>query len=257
LVEFASYLPGTPSWIELATTDVAAAASFYQRLFGWAVEPAGEGARGHRNRFLLRGKPVAGAHQLGSELIRDGIQPHWISYVTVGSVDETVASVVASGGTIVHGPGDVADSGRMAVIQDPTAAILALWEPRTHHGAALANETGALVWNELQTYDTASASKFYQAVFGWRSTTGRAAGNEYTSFMVDEHPVAGMLAIQPEWGAVPPNWSIYLGVDDVAAACTLAVSLGGKVEVQPSEIPNVGWFALLRDPQGSYFYVIR
>lgn len=257
MAEFASYLPGTPSWIELATTDPAAAVDFYERLFSWAAEPTTDRDRTHHTRFLLRGMPVAGAHQLGSELIRDGIPPHWITYVTVVSVDETAALVVAAGGTIVHGPSDIADAGRMAVVQDPTAAILALWEPRTHHGAALANETGALVWNELQTYDTASAGKFYRAVFGWRPTTGRAAGNEYTSFMVDERPVAGMLAVQPEWGAVPPSWSVYLGVDDVAAACSLAVSLGGKVEVQPSEIPNVGWFALLRDPQGSHFYVIR
>jgi hypothetical protein len=72
--------------------------------------------------------------------------------------------------------------------------------------------------------------------------------------MLEGRPVAGMMAIQPEWGPVPPNWSIYLGVADVVAACEFVSENGGRVEVPPMAIPEMGVFALLQDPQGAYFY---
>jgi predicted enzyme related to lactoylglutathione lyase len=257
LAEFTTYLPGTPSWIDLATTDLAAATDFYGQLLGWTAAETTSPDGTAYTMFSLRGLPVAGAYQLGAELVRNGIPPHWASYVTVTAADEAAARATAAGGTVVQGPYDVGDAGRMAVIQDPTAAMLAVWEPRSHFGAGLANETGSLVWNELQTYDTAAAASFYAAVFGWRAVAGKVATGEYTSFMLGDHPVAGMIAIRPEWGTVPPNWSVYLGVDDVVGACGLVAGLGGTIDVEPTEIPNVGMFALVRDPQGTYFYVMR
>ena len=72
--------------------------------------------------------------------------------------------------------------------------------------------------------------------------------------MLNERPVAGMMAIQPEWGPVPPNWSIYLGVAEIEEACSFVADNGGRVEVPPMAVPDVGIFALLQDPQGAYFY---
>jgi predicted enzyme related to lactoylglutathione lyase len=80
---------------------------------------------------------------------------------------------------------------------------------------------------------------------------------EYTSFMLGDKPVAGMMAIQPEWGPVPPNWSVYLGVEDCRAACEYTAGNGGRVEVSPMEIPNVGTLALMQDPAGAYFYGLQ
>ena len=113
------------------------------------------------------------------------------------------------------------------------------------------------MWNELQNYDTEAAAGFYEAVFGWSPITGQGPTGEYTSFMLEDRPVAGMMAIQPEWGPVPPNWSIYLGVADIAAACEYVANSGGRVEVPPVTAADVGTFALLQDPQGAYFYGLQ
>lgn len=75
--------------------------------------------------------------------------------------------------------------------------------------------------------------------------------------MLGDRPVAGMMAIQPEWGSVPANWSIHLGVADVQAACEYTTANGGRVEVSPMEIPAAGPFALLQDPQGAFSTVFR
>ena len=77
-------------------------------------------------------------------------------------------------------PMDVVDAGRMAVVQDPTGAVLSLWQPKESAGAELYGETGSLCWVELQTRDTAAATRFYSGLFGWTTNTGSLpGGGEY------------------------------------------------------------------------------
>ena len=256
MAEFTSYDPGTPSWIDLATTDLTSAKVFYAGLFGWVFVdvPSPEGAYSMATKD---GATVAAAYQMSAEMIGNNIPPHWATYITVARLEETLAKVEAAGGTVVQRPHEIPGTGRMAAVQDPAAAVFALWEPGGHIGAQRANEPGTLVWNELQNYDTDAAKAFYEAVLGWSAVTAEMPTGEYTSFMLGDKPVAGMMAIQPEWGPVPPNWSVYLGVEDCQAACEYTAGNGGRVEVPPMEIPNVGTFALLQDPAGAYFYGLQ
>ncbi len=207
--------------------------------------------------FSKEGALVAAGYEMSSEMVDASIPAHWATYITVDNIEKTLEKVVAAGGTVVQPPHSIPGSGRTAAAQDPSAAVFALWEPHGHIGARRANEPGTLVWNELQNYDTEVAKTFYAAVFDWAAMTGQGPTGEYTSFMLKDQPVAGMMAIQPEWGPVPPNWSVYLGVADISAACEYTVSGGGRVEVPPMEIPDVGTFALLQDPQGAYFYALQ
>lgn len=253
MAEFTSYAPGTPSWIDLATSDIDAAKRFYVGLFGWDVleVPSPEGAY---CMFSKEGAAVAAAYQMTPDMIENGIPPHWATYVTVADVEETVAKVAQAGGTVVQEPHDVAGAGRTAAVQDPSAAVFALWEPHGHIGARRANEPGALYWNELQTYDVDAARAFYETVFGWVAESSQTVAGEYTSFTLGGEPVAGMMAIQPEWGPVPPNWGVYIGVRDIEEACSFVAENGGRVEMEPMEIPDTGSFALFQDPQGAHFY---
>ena len=256
MVKVNSYQPGTPSWIDLATSDLDAAKGFYGGLFGWdAVDlPSPEGAYAMLSKD---GSAVGAAYAMSPEMIENEIPSHWATYITVANLEETLVSVVDAGGTVVQAPHDVAGAGRTAAVQDPSAAVFALWEPHGHIGSGLVNEHGALVWNELQNYDTEVAKTFYSRVMGWSTVTGDMPTGEYTTFMLDDKPIAGMMAIQQEWGPVPPNWSVYIGIDGADAACAYAEANGGRVEVPPMAIPDIGVFALLQDPQGAYFYVLK
>ncbi len=251
-----AYEPGTPSWIDLATTDLAGAKLFYAGLFGWSLVemPSPEGPY---CMFSKEGATVAAAYQMTPDTVDNGIPPHWATYVTVANIDDTLAVIREEGGTVVQEPHRVPGAGRTAAVQDPSAAVFALWEPDGHIGAERVNEPGALYWNELQSYDTDSAKAFYEAVMGWSAETTAMPTGEYTTFMRNGQPVAGMMAIQPQWGPVPPNWSIYLGVADIEEACAYAANNQGRVEMPPMSVPEVGTFALLRDPQGAYFYVLE
>ena len=68
-----------------------------------------------------------------------GIPPHWLSYVSVTSADETAEKAKAAGATLMKEPFDVFTIGRMAVIQDPTGAVFALWQAKDHKGAGIYN----------------------------------------------------------------------------------------------------------------------
>ncbi|HWK89936.1 MAG TPA: VOC family protein, partial [Longimicrobium sp.] len=135
-------------------------------------------------------------------------------------------------------------------------ATLALWEPRAHAGVGVRDDPGSLVWNELATTDTEAARRFYTGLFGW-STTTMDMGMEYTTFMNGEIPAGGMFAITDEMKGMPPMWLPYFAVEDADAAAARAKELGAEVHVPPQDVPGVGRFAMLMDPQGAVFYVIR
>ena len=152
---------------------------------------------------------------------------------------------------------DVMDVGRMAVIADPQGAHFSLWEPKTHIGSQISDEPGAMCWNELSTSDTDAAGAFYSGLFGWSHESSEMGPMIYTTFKNGDRMAAGMLEINPEWGEVPPHWSIYLTVSDCDASVAKVGELGGKVIEPARDIPEVGRFAMAADPQGAAFALIQ
>ena len=244
--EVTEYAPGTPSWIDLSTSDSAAATAFYTALFDWTAEDQGAEA-GHYVVLRKNGKDVAGLYEAGP----DQGPPHWNTYVTVADVDAAVAKVESLGGAVALPPFAVMDVGRMAVGQDTTGGFVALWEPRGQIGCALVNEPGALCWNELVTTDRARAETFYGGLFGWSSRTSQMGAVAYTQFLNGDRAVAGMMEMQ----GIPTQWGIYIAVEHTEEALSRAEALGGIVVRPPMDLPY-GRAATLADPQGAQFSVM-
>ena len=112
---------------------------------------------------------------------------------------------------------------------------------------------GRFVWHELLTTDTAAAASFYPKVVPWRTQPSNMPG--YTIWMAGGVQVGGLMALPAEAGGTPPHWLIYVGTPNVDATCAQAQGLGARVVKAPSDIPNVGRFAVLADPQGATFAV--
>jgi predicted enzyme related to lactoylglutathione lyase len=252
--ERTSHAPGTPSWVDIGT-DVEAAKTFYTGLFGWDTEDAGpvEVAGGY-GFFTQGGKAVAG---YGPQ--QNPGPPFWSTYVTVADVDVTTKAVEAAGGTVLVAPMDVMDAGRMAVYLDSGGAAFSAWQPLGHIGAQLVNEPVSMCWTELNTRDVEGAKTFYASVFGWEAVTGQDEGPmPYVEFKVEGESIAGMMSMPPHLPAeVPPHWLVYFAVDDTDSTIAKATELGGVVHMEPMEIPEVGRFAVLGDPQGAVFAVIK
>ncbi|HKY60459.1 MAG TPA: VOC family protein [Gemmatimonadota bacterium] len=119
--------------------------------------------------------------------------------------------------------------------------------------------TGRFVWYELMTTDPQAAQSFYTDVIGWTTAPFENAETPYTLWMNGEAPVGGVMELPPEARAhdTPPHWMAYVEVDDVDATAKKAGKLGGKLLVEPRDIPNVGRFAILQDPQGAAIAIHR
>jgi hypothetical protein len=175
----------------------------------------------------------------------------------VTRADESAAKAKELGGKVLMEPFDVMDQGRMANIEDPTGASFAIWEPKKHTGAEVVNEPGSFCWNELYTTDPKRAGDFYSALFGWSREPMQTPTGEYTIFKKEDAQAAGMMKIPKEMGPVPPHWLVYFAVDDSDKTAEKAKGMGGKITVPPMDIPNIGRFAILNDPQGADFAVIK
>jgi predicted enzyme related to lactoylglutathione lyase len=116
-----------------------------------------------------------------------------------------------------------------------------------------ADVLGKFVWHELLTTDTAAAAAFYPKVIPWRTQPSNMPG--YTIWMAGGTQVGGLMALPAEASGTPPHWLVYVGTPNVDATCTQAQGLGAKVVKDPGDIPNVGRFAVLADPQGATFAV--
>jgi predicted enzyme related to lactoylglutathione lyase len=271
MAERDGYIPGVPCWIDTSQRDPDAAASFYGGLFGWEFEDAMP--PGSEARYLiarLRGRQVAA---ISSAMGDAAAPPVWSTYVWVESADETAAKVREAGGTALMGPLDVFDAGRMAVFADREGAVFSVWQARSHRGAQIVNEPGALNFNGLETRDLVGAAAFYNAVFGWR-TFELPAGKAWTlpgygDYLEELTP--GLRARTAEFGApgfedvvatinpipgdqtdTPARWSVTFSTDDADAAAERASDLGGEVVVPPFDAPFVR-MAVLHDPGGASF----
>jgi hypothetical protein len=116
-----------------------------------------------------------------------------------------------------------------------------------------ADVLGRFVWHELLTNDTAGAAAFYPKVVPWRTAPSSMPG--YTIWMAGQTQIGGLQALPAEGGATPPHWLIYVGTPNVDSTCSQAQGLGARIVKPPGDIPNVGRFAVLSDPQGATFAV--
>ncbi len=251
-----SYAHGTPSWIDLSTNDVEGAQEFYGPLLGWSFETNPTSGDGKYTMASLKGKSAAGIMQQAEEQTKLGIPPLWNTFITVDDINEAAAKTTEAGGSVMMPPVEVMDSGQMAVVSDSTGAVVSLWQPNIHIGSEIVNEPGALTWNELITDDVEAAKSFYNEVFGLGATEqDMGEGNIYTSLMLGDDMVAGVML--PPMEGIPNQWSVYFAVENVDETVAKAIELGGTVLAPVMDIPDVGRFAVLQDPQGATFNAIE
>jgi predicted enzyme related to lactoylglutathione lyase len=244
---------GIPCWADLTVPDVDAAVAFYGSVLGWTFAGTGEEYGGYRIA-TVRDAAVAGVGpQMGGEQ-----PPAWTLYLATDDADKTAAAVTEHGGTLLVPPGDVGPMGRMAIAADPAGAVFGLWQAGQHIGAALVNEPGGLVWEDLRSTDPATAQNFYRAVFGYRVDPLEMAGPDYGLFALPEeqNPLGGMGPMMGSPDGTPSHWLVYFGVagtDDAVAA----VEAGGGSVVMPATDSPYGRLSVVRDPVGATFCVIE
>ena len=122
----------------------------------------------------------------------------------------------------------------------------------------MTNPHGSFIWYELLTTDAEAASGFYADVIGWEARDAGMAGIDYRLFSAGGEDVAGHMTIPKGAPAeMRPAWLGYIGVDDVDAAVSGIAADDGRVHMPAMDMPGVGRMAMVADPQGVPFYVMR
>ncbi|MCG6922415.1 MAG: VOC family protein [Acidobacteria bacterium] len=243
------YHPGKFVWHDLVTRDPASARRFYGALLGWEFQDT---TRNEQPYAIARmgSDPVAGI------VVRPdpGDEPAlWLSYLSVGNVDQAVEMVTAAGGETLYPPTELPGVARLAVVTDPQGAALGLvrlndGDPPDGPGP----EVGHVFWMEYIADDAAAAVRFYQGLSGYESMVQESRGGiEYHVLRRDGRSRAGLFQVPKISDEnVDPNWLPYVRVEDPAALASRVGSLGGQVILAPNPSIRGGTLAIVADPTG-------
>ncbi|MFJ1752617.1 VOC family protein [Kitasatospora sp. NPDC088134] len=251
-----AYWPGSPSWIDLGSPDVAESALFYGAVFGWSFDPAGGPEAGGYGYFRLAGRTVAAAGPLTEE----AALPAWTVYFRTADAAAAAAGAERAGGTVRVPASEVPGQGRFAQLTDPAGGRFAVWEPGGTVGLDAVGEVGALCWAELHTPDAAGALRFYQGLFDWRTRDSGVPDTAYTVLRTaegaDEFAASfgGVAGVHPR---VDVGWLLHFAVADALLTTDQVRRSGGSVLVPPEPVPTVGRIAVLADPFGAQFAVLE
>ncbi|MCG5431083.1 VOC family protein [Mycobacterium sp. MYCO198283] len=243
---------GAPIWIDLSTSDIDRAQEFYSAIFGWTFESPGADYGGYRNAFA-DGRYVAGLMPNNPEW---GMPDGWNTYLHTADVHATVAGVDAAGGCACGDPMEVPGKGWMAMVTDPSGAMVGLWQPTGHRGFEVVGEAGAPLWYQLTaTKNYAATLRFYTELLGWHLRVEADTDEfRYTVGTFDGEDGVGVMDGQSLPDGTPSDWIIFFGVEDVDATLEAVVARGGSVTRGAEDTPY-GRLAAATDPTGAAFNV--
>jgi predicted enzyme related to lactoylglutathione lyase len=236
--------------VDLLSSDVDRAQQFYGEVLGWTAEASGAEFGNYVN-FSSDGYRVAG---MVANRPETGTPDFWNTYLSTDDLEATVEAATKAGANVIAPPMTVADLGSMAILADPTGAVVGAWQPGGHTGFGKYNEAGSVAWDELHSKDFEASRNFYGEVFGWQfEPTSDTDEFRYYVGQIGGAPVAGLMDsakfLPPE---VPSMWTVYFSVADIDVACEKVTASGGRI-IRPPENTPVGRIAELADPTGAMF----
>lgn len=244
-------VPGAPAWVDLSTTDVAAASAFYTTLFGWQVEDTVDERYGGYRLFTHEGRRVAG---IGVRSDDDPAPPHWSVFLLTYNAATTGELVAEAGGTVLFEPMAVPDMGVMGMAIDATGAVVGYWQPGGMESFDAFGEPGTAAWFELAASDFDAAEHFYAHAFDWTVVRGNQEPRTAT-FVRGDRSFAGIVDASAVLGPdESPSWRVAFGVIDADEAADRAGAAGATLWMPPQDTPS-GRSAGLVDPTGAPFLV--
>ena len=243
-------------WHELMTSDPGDAKAFYAAVMGWTPEPF-PGTSVNYTVMKVGERGVAGIMQIPEAAKAGGMPPKWVGYIQAGDIDAEVAALQRAGGTLHRGPEEIGGGvGRFAVTSDPQGALYMLLEPQMPAQPPVPPMMpGHVGWNELMTDDWEKAFDYYSGLYGWTKGNGMDMGDMGIYQLVAlEGTDMGAMMNRPS--RIPVSWGFYFIVDGLDAAVKRVTDNGGKITMEPMEVPGGQWVANCADPQGAHFGMV-
>ncbi len=240
-------------WYDLMSPDIKAAGNFYATVVGWKI--ADSGMPGMSYSILKAGDIDVGG-MMG--VVDGGPPPMWTGYIYSADVDADAKRAVSLGGSICNGPDDIPGVGRFAVIADPGGAVFNIFKPNSTESPkeVPAYTPGHVGWRDLRAGDGNAAWEFYSKMFNWTEEGSMDAGPQgmYRMFATGKDMVGGMMTKSPE--RAEAQWLFLFNVDAIDAAAARVMAAGGKVIMEPMEVPGGDWIIEAQDPHGANFGLV-
>jgi predicted enzyme related to lactoylglutathione lyase len=243
---------GKVVWVELVTPDLAATERFYGGLFGWTFREIHSGSTDY-SVALLDGRPIGGLfHKAVPKDKRR--QPAWLTFIAVSDVDAAKRTAVEHGAKVVFEPKTYAQRGRQVVLTDPEGASFALLASSSGDPPDFLASPGEWIWSSVHVRDPAAEATFYKALFGYDVfDVPSNDGLKHAILSSEDYARASLNAFPDNSSQRHPHWLNFVRVTDAARAAAMAVSLGGRVLVEPHVDRHGGNVAIIADPTGAPF----
>jgi predicted enzyme related to lactoylglutathione lyase len=242
----APQIPGKFVWHNLVTGDGEAARQFYGGLFGWKFDVKDDG---RYSVITYQGRNLGGILDTSKE----GNAPkrgHWLSAMSVPSLDASLAAVDQAGGKQLEAPIDVSGVGRVVTVEDADGAVLHLLASDRGDPPDVEPQVHTWLWHELLANHADRALEFYEAAFGYRAEPlKKNPSSEYRVLWSSGKARAGIISNPFE--TTRSAWIPYVRVDDPAALAERVPELGGRVVIAPRPDVRDGTLALVVDPSGA------
>lgn len=250
---------GTSTWLNFGTPDLSDAMAFYSGLFGWEFEDSGE-EMNHYRMITSNGALVGGGMDTTGIPGPDGgpLPSSWSVFLAVEDVDARAEKARAAGGSLLMPVADAGAAGRYAMVQDPSGAVIGLWQAGDTEGYEFTGEPGSPVWFELMTHDVDGAIAFYTSVVDadLRPMTEPMEDDSFR-YLTNGPGESASWGLGDATGVMPKEatgWRIYFGVEDSDAALAMVPELGGTVLDGPVDSP-FGRIATIAAPDGATFQI--
>ena len=242
----APQIPGKFVWHNLVTGDGEAARQFYGGLFGWEFDVKQDG---RYSVITYQGRNLGGI----LDASKDGNVPkrgHWLSAMSVASLEASLAAVDKAGGKQLEAPIDVSGVGRVVTVEDSDGAVLHLLSSDRGDPPDTEPQVHTWLWHELLANHADRALEFYQTAFGYSiQPPKKDPSSEYRVLWSSGEARAGIL--QNPFERTRSAWIPYVRVDDPAALAERVPELGGRVVLAPRPDVRDGTLALVVDPSGA------
>jgi predicted enzyme related to lactoylglutathione lyase len=250
------YSPGRFVWGDLVTSDVAAAAGFYGKVFSWTFETyGGDDDRDTYTLALADGLPIGGF--VFDQRAMKGKTPsaRWVGLVSVTDVKATTAAVTAAGGKVVYAPVMLGQRGETAVFRDPEGVLFGVVRSTNADPLDYAGDVNEWYWIDLWTNDVAKAAAFYSSVLGYETVpVASDAIRSGVRLVAGGVARAGIMNKQNRKSTA--TWLPYIRVADAKASAATATLAGGKVLLQPTPVSDA-IVAILADPTGAPVGIVQ
>jgi predicted enzyme related to lactoylglutathione lyase len=251
--------PGKFIWADLFTADPAAAKKFYTGLFGWtAVTIERSTTKGLLPYVVLSNgdRPVAGI-MMRPPRMKDELHARWVGYVSVPDVSRALTTAIAAGGHVLSRPKELQQRGTQAILSDSSGAMLGVMHSSSGDPGEYLPEPGDWTWAELFAGDSHAATLFYHTVIGYSSVPGTRPDQPNEFILTSGGYSRASVSPVPARANAHPTWLLFIRVANVKEAVAIAVNLGGRVRVPPSNTPTEHWRAIISDPTGGQIGLVE